>query len=131
VELTFDEPGILRIGEVAEVRQMLVGNVGLELANLAMYDLRQYPFKEGKVYLESIGENSQLKIHFVRQHNRSTVVIPPRQAILNGEVARVRSLVVPTIDLTIPIRGATFADILSLISGVRPLIEINGEQSGK
>ena len=131
VELTFDEPGILRIGEVAEVRQMLVGNVGLELANLAMYDLRQYPFKEGKVYLESVGENSQFKIHFVRQHNRSTVVIPPRQGILNGDEARVRSLVVPTIDLTIPIRGTTFADILSLISGVRPLIEINGEQSGK
>jgi len=46
VELTFDEPGILRIGEVAEVRQMLVGNVGLELANLAMYDLRQYPSRK-------------------------------------------------------------------------------------
>ena len=131
LEMTFEEPGILRIGEVAEVRQMLVGNVGLELANLAMYDLRQYPFKEGKVYLESVGENSQLKIHFVRQHSRSTEVIPLPQGILNGEEARVRSLVVPTIDLTIPIRGITFADILSLISGVRPLIEINGEQSGK
>jgi hypothetical protein len=96
-----------------------------------MYDLRQYPFQEGKVYLESVDENTQLKIHFVRQHSRSTEVIPLPQGILHGEEARVRSLVVPTIDLTIPIRGITFADILSLISGVRPLIEINGEQSGK
>ncbi len=131
VELTFDEPGLLRIGEVAEVRQMLVGNVGLELANLAMYDLQQYPFKEGKVYLESVDENSQLKINFVRQPSLHTKVTPPRQATLNGQEVRVRSLVVPTIDLTIPIKGTSLATILSLISGVRPLFETSGEQSGK
>ena len=129
--LTFDEPGLLRIGEVAEVRQMLVGNVGLELANLAMHDLQQYPFKEGRVYLESVGENSQLKINFVRQPSLHTEVTPPRQAILNGQEVQVRSLVVPTIDLTIPIKGTSLATILSLISGVRPLIETSSEQSGK
>lgn len=131
VELTFDEPGILRVGEVAEVRQMLIGNVGLELANLAMYDLQQYPFKTGRVYLESIEENSQLKINFVRQHSRPTKTTSPHQETLNGQEVEVRSLVVPTIDLTIPIRGTSFATILSLISGVRPLIENSREQSGK
>jgi len=131
VELTFDEPGLLRIGEVAEVRQLLVGNVGLELANLAMYDLQRYPFKEGWVYLESSDENSQLKINFVRQPSHHTQVTPPHRATLNGQDVRVRSLVVPTIDLIIPIKGTSFADILSLISGVRPLLETSREPSGK
>jgi hypothetical protein len=127
VELTFDEPGILRVGEVAEVRQMLIGNVGLNLANLAMSDLQQYPFKAGKVDLESIDENSQLKINFVRQHSRPTKATSPHQETLNGQEVEVRSLVVPTIDVTIPIRGTSFAAILSLISGVRPLIENSRE----
>lgn len=131
VELTFDEPGLLRVGEVPEVRQMLIGNVGLELANLAMHDLQQYPFKEGRVYLESVDENSQLKINFVRQPDLHPKVTPPRKATLNGQEVEVRSLVVPTIDLTIPIRGTSLATILSLISGVRPLSKTSNEEPGK
>lgn len=131
VELTFDEPGLLRIGEVAEVRQMLVGNVGLELANLAMQDLQHYPFKEGRVFLESVGENSQLKINFIRQPEAHTEETPPRKGSLNGQEVQVRSLVVPTIDLTIPIRGTSLAVILSQVSGIHPLIETSREQPGK
>jgi hypothetical protein len=131
VELTFDAPGLLRIGEVAEVRQMLVGNVGLELANLAMHDLRQYPFKEGKVYLESVGENAQLKINFIRQPGARSTEIPPRTGTLHGQEVRVRSLVVPTINLTIPVRGISLAVILSQVSGIHPLIETSAQQPGK
>ena len=129
--LTFDEPGLLRIGEITEVRQMLIGNVGLELANLAMHDLQQYPFQEGRISLESSGENSQLQINFMRKSGIHTEVAPPRKEIVDGQEIQVRSLIVPTIDLTIPIEGTSLATILSLVSGVRPLIEAGREQPGK
>jgi hypothetical protein len=131
MELTFDEPGVLHVGEIAAVRRMLVGNVGLELAKLAMHELQQYPFKEGRIYLESVGENSQLKVKFVRQPRAHPEVTPPRKEIVNGQEIQVRSLVVPTIDLTIPIKGTSLATILSWVGGVRPLIEARREQPGK
>src|SRR5262249_8622545 len=67
VDLTFDGPGILRIGEIEAIKQMLIGNFGLDLASLAMQDLQQYPFQEGRLYLESVDKNSQLQIKFTRQ----------------------------------------------------------------
>jgi hypothetical protein len=123
VDLTFDGPGILRIGEIEEVKRMLVGNFGLDLANLAMHDLTHYPFKEGRLYLESLGKNAQLKIKFVRQPKTEADVTPPHKEIINGKEVWVGSLVVPAIDMTIPITGKSFAEILSLVSGVHPLIE--------
>jgi len=42
-----------------------------------------------------------------------------------------RIAVVPKIDLTIPIAGKSFAEILSLLSGLHPLIESVGKQSNK
>ena len=123
VDLAFDGPGILRIGEIEEVKQMLVGNFGLDLANLAMRDLKQYPFKEGRLYLESVGKNSQLKIKFVRQPRTEAEVTPPHKGIINGQEVWVGSLVVPTIDMTIPLTGKSLAEILALVSGVHPLIE--------
>ena len=128
VDLTFDEPGILRIGEVEEIKRMLVGNFGLELANLAMHDLKQYPFQEGRLYLESVGENSQLKIKFVRQPRTEADVKPPHKEIINGTEVWVGSLVVPTIDMTIPITGKSLAEILSLVSGVHVLSEVASGQ---
>jgi len=122
VDLTFDGPGILRIGEVEEIKRMLVGNFGLDLANLAMHDLKQYPFQNGSLYLESMGENSQLKIKFVRQPRTEADVKPPRKEIINGTEVWVGSLVVPTIDMTIPITGKSLAEILSLVSGVHLLM---------
>src|SRR6266568_469184 len=123
VDLAFDGPGILRIGEIEEVKQMLVGNFGLDLANLAMRDLKHYPFKEGRLYLESVGKNSQLKIKFVRQPRTEAEVTPPHKGIINGQEVWVGSLVVPTIDMTIPLTGKSLAEILALVSGVHPLIE--------
>lgn len=131
VDLTFDGPGILRIGEIEEVKQMLIGNFGLDLANLAMHDLKYYPFKEGRLYLESLGKNSQLKIKFVRQPRTEADMTPPHKEIINGKEVWVGSLVVPAIDMTIPITGKSFAEILSLVSGVHPLIETVSEQHGK
>jgi hypothetical protein len=131
VDLTFDGPGILRIGEIEEVKRMLVGNFGLNLANLAMRDLKHYPFKEGKLYLESLGKNSQLKIKFVRQPRTEADVTPPHKEIINGKEVWVGSLVVPVLDMTIPITGKSLAEILSLVSGVHPLIETVSEQHGK
>jgi len=131
VDLTFDGPGILRIGEIEEVKRMLVGNFGLDLANLAMHDLKHYPFKEGRLYLESLGKNAQLKIKFVRQPRTEADVTPPHKEIINGKEVWVGSLVVPAIDMTIPITGKSFAEILSLVSGVHPLIETVSEQHGK
>src|SRR5262249_41364596 len=52
IDMAFDGPGILKIGEIEAVKRMLVGNFGLDLANLAMHDLKQYPFQEGKLSLE-------------------------------------------------------------------------------
>jgi len=87
-----------------------------------------YPFKEGRLYLESLGKNSQLKIKFVRQPRTEADVTPPHKEIINGMEVWVGSLVVPTIDMTIPITGKSLAEILSIISGVHPLIETSGEQ---
>jgi hypothetical protein len=127
VDMAFDGPGILKIGEIEEVKQMLVGNFGLALANLAMRDLKQYPFREGGLALESSGENSQLKIKFVRQPRTRADVKPPHKEVINGTEVWVGSLVVPTIDMTIPITGKSLADILSMVSGIHPLIEVVGE----
>jgi hypothetical protein len=131
VDLTFDRPGTLRIGESEEINRMLVGNFGLDLAKLAMHDLQQYPFQEGRLYLESVGKNSQLQIKFVRQPRTEADVTPPHKEIINGTEVWVGSLVVPTIDMMIPITGKSLAEILSLVSGVHPLSEAASEQPGK
>jgi hypothetical protein len=127
VDMAFDGPGILKIGEIEEMKQMLVGNFGLALANLAMRDLKQYPFREGGLSLESSGENSQLKIKFVRQPRTKADVKPPHKEVINGTEVSVGSLVVPTIDMTIPITGKSLADILAMVSGMHPLVEVVGE----
>jgi Dicarboxylate transport len=123
LELEFDGPGTLRIGEIEAVKQMLVGNVGLALANLALEDLQEYPFTEGRLSLESSGKNSELKIAFVRQPRDEADVTPPHQEIINGQEVWVGSVVVPKIDMTIPITGTSLAEILSIASGFRPLDE--------
>lgn len=123
VDLTFDRPGTLRIGQIDEVKQMLVGNFGLDMANLAMHDLEHYPFREGTMHLESAGENSLLKIKFLRQPKSAADVISPHKEIINGQEVTVGSLVVPKIDMTIPITGRSLAEILSIVSGVRPIIQ--------
>ncbi len=128
IELAFDEPGVLKIGEIEAVKRMLVGNFGLDLANLAMHDLKQYPFQEGRLSLESLGKNSQLKIKFVRQPRTEADVKPPHKEIINGAEVWVGSLIVPTIDMTIPITGKSLAEILSLMSGMHPLIETVGQE---
>jgi hypothetical protein len=120
-DLVFDGPGVLRVGEIEEVERMLAGNFGLDLANLAMHDLKQYPFREGRLYLESLGKNSQLKVKFVRQPRTEADVTPPRREVINGTEVWVGSLVVPTIDMTVPITGKSLAEILSVVSGVHPL----------
>ena len=131
LELAFDGPGILRIGEIEEVKQMLVGDVGLALANLALQDLQQYPFTEGRLSLESLGKNSELKIKFVRPPRNEADVTPPHKEIINGQEVWVGSVVVPSIDMTIPIRGKSLAEILSIVSGIRPLDEGASDQDGK
>jgi hypothetical protein len=123
VDLTFDGPGTLRIGQIEEVKQMLVGNFGLDMANLAMHDLEHYPFREGTMHLESAGKNSLLKIKFLRQPKSAADVISPHKEIINGQEVMVGSLVVPKIDMTIPITGQSLADILSIVSGVHPIIQ--------
>jgi dicarboxylate transporter DctA-like protein len=131
-DLSFDAPGVLRIGQIAELQRMLAGNFGAEMANLAMHDLEHYPFKEGTLHLDSAGVNSELKIHFVRQpRTAADRTAPPRKEIINGREVWVGSLVVPKIDLTIPIGGKSFAEILAMVSGFHPLIESVGKQSGK
>jgi hypothetical protein len=131
VDLAFDGPGTLRIGQIEEVKQMLVGNFGADMANMAMHDLAHYPFKEGKLHLESLGENSQMKIKFVRQPRTAADKTPPHKEIINGKEVWVGSLVVPTIDMTIPISGKSFAEILSMISGLHPLIQAVSQQPEK
>ena len=123
LDLAFDGPGILRIGEIEEVERMLVGNVGLALATRALHDLQQYPFKEGRLHLKSLGQHSELQITLVRQPRDETDVTPPHQEIINGQEVLVGSVVVPTIDLTVPITGKSLAEILSIVSGLRPLHE--------
>jgi hypothetical protein len=131
VDLAFDGPGTLRIGQIEEVKQMLVGNFGADMANMAMHDLAHYPFKEGNLHLESLGENSQVKIKFVRQPRTAADKTSPHKEIINGKEVWVGSLVVPTIDMTIPISGKSFAQILSMISGLHPLIQAVSQQAGK
>jgi len=94
-----------------------------------MHDLEHYPFKEGNLHLESAGLDSELKIHFVREIRTDADRTAPRKEIVNGREVWVGSLVVPKIDLTIPIAGKSFAEILSLVSGFHPLIESVGKQS--
>jgi hypothetical protein len=96
-----------------------------------MHDLKQYPFQEGSLYLESVGENSQLKIKFVRQPRTEADVKPPNKEIINGTEVWVGSMVVPTIDMTIPITGKSLAGILSLVGGVHLLSGAASEQPGK
>ncbi len=127
VDLAFDGPGLLKIGEIQEVKQMLVGNFGMDMANLAMRDLRHFPFKEGSLHLESAGENTLLKIKFVRQPKTAADAITPHKEIINGQEVLVGSLVVPTIDMTIPITGQSLAEILSIVSGIHPMIQTASE----
>jgi hypothetical protein len=131
LDLVFDGPGILRIGEIEEVKRMLVGNVGLALAALALQDLQRYPFKEGRLHLESLGKHCELKIKFVRQPRSEADVTPPHREIINGQEVWVGSVVVPTIDLTVPITGKSLAEILSIVTGIRPLREAVSEPHGK
>jgi hypothetical protein len=131
LNLAFDGPGVLRVGQIEEVKRMLAGNFGLDMANLAMHDLEHYPFDQGSLYLESVGSNSQLKIRFVRQARTKSDVATPRKEIINGNEVLVRSLVVPTIDMTIPITGKSLAEILAMASGISPLVAVFSEQAGK
>jgi hypothetical protein len=131
VDLAFDGPGILRIGQIEEVKQMLAGNFGLDMANLAMHDLEHYPFKEGRLYLESEGHNSQLKVKFIRQPRTASDSTTPHKEMINGKEVLVGSLVVPTIDMTIPITGKSLGEILSMASGISPLIAGLSTQPGK
>jgi len=128
LDLAFDGPGILKIGEIEQVHRMLVGNFGLDLANMAMRDLEQYPVKEGRVYLESSERNSQLKIQFLRQARSDADERPPHKQIINGQEVWVGSLVVPTIDMTIPITGRSLAEILAMVGGIHPVVETAGDQ---
>ncbi len=130
-ELAFDGPGTLRVGQVEEVKQMLVGNFGTDMANLALHDLEHYPFKQGTLALESAGQNSQLKIKFVRQPRTSADETAPRKEIINGKEVTVRSLVAPTIDMTIPIVGKSLAEILAIVTGTSALIETINPPPGK
>ncbi|HEX9492957.1 MAG TPA: YdbH domain-containing protein, partial [Thermoanaerobaculia bacterium] len=131
IDLTFDGPGTLRIGQIEEVKQMLAGNFGLDMANLAMHDLEHYPFREGTMHLESAGENSLLKIKFLRQPKSAADVISPHKEIINGQEVMVGSLVVPKIDMTIPITGRSLAEIFSIVSGVHPIIQAANPTPGK
>src|SRR5260370_7702090 len=84
VDLAFDGPGLLKIGEIEEVKQMLIGNFGLDMANLAMHDLRHFPFKRGSLQLESIGQTAQLKIKFVTQARSAPAPLTPHKQMING-----------------------------------------------
>jgi sortase (surface protein transpeptidase) len=96
-----------------------------------MHDLEHYPFKQGALHLESAGENSQLKIKFVRQPKSAADVVSPHKEIINGREVLVGSLVVPTIDMTIPITGQSLAEILAIVGGVHPLFASAGTQPEK
>ena len=131
VELAFDGPGLLKIGEIEEVKQMLIGNFGLDMANLAMHDLRHFPFQQGSLLLESIGQTTQLKIKFVRQPRSAADEMTPHKEMINGKEVVVRSLVVPTIDMTIPITGKSLGEILATVSGLTPTLEATSGQGVK
>jgi hypothetical protein len=130
-ELAFDGPGTLRVGQVEEIKQMLVGNFGTDMANLALHDLEHYPFKQGTLALESAGQNSQLKIKFLRQPRTSADQAAPRKEIIAGKEVTVRSLIAPTIDMTIPIVGKSLAEILAIVTGASTLIATVNPQPGK
>jgi hypothetical protein len=130
-DLAFDGPGILRVGKIAEVERMLAGSFGTDMASLAMHDLERYPFKEGSLHLESMGSNSLLKVKFIRQPRTAADKMPPHKEIVNGKEVWVGSLVVPKIDMTIPITGKSFAETLSMVSGFQPLIRTDSQQPGK
>ncbi len=51
--------------------------------------------------------------------------------MINGKEVLVRSLVVPTIDMTIPITGKSLAEILATVSGLTPTLEATSGQGGK
>ena len=70
---------------------MLVGDVGLTLANLALQDLQQYPFTEGRLSLESLGKHSELKIEFVRQPRNEADVTPQGDHQWPGSLGRISS----------------------------------------
>jgi hypothetical protein len=123
VDLAFDGPGTLKIGQIEELKQKLAGTFGADMANLAMHDLEHYPFKEGSLQLQSAGENSELKIKFIRQPRSVADQTPPRKEIINGHDVWVGSLVVPTIDMTIPISGKSLAKILSMAGGFHPRVQ--------
>jgi hypothetical protein len=110
---------------------MLVGSCGADMASLAMHDLERYPFQEGTLHLESKGSNSLLKVKFSRQPRTAADKMPPRKEIINGKEIWVGSLVVPKIDMTIPISGKSFAETLSMVSGYQPLIRTDRQQPGK
>jgi hypothetical protein len=78
-----------------------------------------------------LGKNSELKIKFVRQPRNEADVTPPHKETINGQEVWVGSVVVPSIDMTIPIRGKSLAEILSIVSGIRPLDEGASDQDGK
>jgi hypothetical protein len=130
-DLAFDGPGILRVGKIPEVERMLVGSFGADMASLAIHDLERYPFQEGTLHLESKGSNSLLKVKFSRQPRTAADKMPPRKEIINGKEIWVGSLVVPKIDMTIPISGKSFAETLSMVSGYQPLIRTDRQQPGK
>jgi hypothetical protein len=131
LNLAFDGPGVLRVGQTEEVQRALAGNFGLDMANLAMHDLDHYPFRTGALDLESVGSNCQLKVRFVRQPRAQSDVTTPRKEIVNGKEVLVRSLVVPIIDMTIPITGESLGEILSMASGINPVITGFSAQAGK
>jgi hypothetical protein len=126
--LTFDGPGVLKVGQITQVKQLLVSSFGTDLAELAMHDLQNYPFVTGTLYLESKGRNSELKARFVRQPLTAAEKTPPHKEIINGKELWVTSLVEPKIDLTVPITGRSFSEILAIVSGVSQLTNAVGHK---
>jgi hypothetical protein len=78
-----------------------------------------------------VGQHSELKIKFIRQPRRETEMTAPHKEIINGQEVWVGSLVVPVIDMTIPIIGKSLAEILAIASGVRPRREAVRQPNGK
>jgi hypothetical protein len=81
--------------------------------------------------LESVGQTSQLKIKFVRQPRSAADAVTPHKEMINGKEVLVRSLVVPTIDMTIPITGKSLAEILATVSGLTPTLEATSSSGAK
>jgi hypothetical protein len=126
--LTFDGPGVLKVGQITQVKQLLVSSFGTDLAELATHDLQNYPFVTGTLYLENKGRNSELKVRFVRQPLTAAEKTPPHKEIINGKELWVTSLVEPKIDLTVPITGRSFSEILAIVSGVSQLTNAVGHK---